>query len=475
MTTRYVKGTGSNTPPYDSWTAGANAFSTVTALMAAGDITYVSNTSPPTTVTASGTTTYTFANTASNAGRVLCGDDSADPPTAEAQATLTHASAAANQTTNFLGSVVVRKLKFVQTSNAGWDCVMQCLPGNAALNYQMWESCTFDLGGSGLSGSCTVNLLSSYEGSTATHARVNLEWRNTSIKMGGASTSYIHIGGGTFVWHGGSLLSGSNLATNLFKEFDSIGGSGQRVGTNIRIIDVDLSVYTGASKNLILLSGNGPFQWTFDNCKLGSTLAILNGTIDHKGTEVRLRNCDSGATNYRNEYYCYGGSSVTVIDNYLTTGGARAEKADGTAATVPISWKIVTLATGPSFYSPFESDPIAKFNTAIGSSKTITVEGLINTTLPNNDEVWMEVSYMSTVGSPVSALDESSRFASISGSAAALAAGAGDGAWTTTLGSPKSFKITATITPQQVGYILVRINVGKTSSTVYINPDFTIT
>lgn len=469
MPTRYIKGSGSNTSPYDTWAKGAPLLSTVAAVMAAGDVSYVSNSSAPTTVTVS--TNYTFPSTPNNLPQLIGGDDAAEPPTAEAQATLTQTIAAGTSRTSFIGSVAVRKMLFVMNSTApGWDGIFRCVP-TTATNQQVYESCKWDFSGINTASSqVEINFTNNAGGGAS---NIGVEWHNCDVTLSShANSRFLLVN--RFVWNGGTLTMGATKPASLFNVADP--GWTRVRDVELLVRNVDLSSHTGAGKNLVDPSMNHNSQrFTFDTCKLGATLGILNAAIEARNSaEVRIRNCDSGATNYRNEFYCYEGSHVTVVDNYLTSGGAAGEKADGTAGTVPISWKIVTLAPGPSFYNPFRTEPISKFNTVIGSSKTITVEGLINTTLPNDDEIWMEVSYMGTVGSPVGAVSRADRFANCSGAGAAQEAGAGDGAWTTTLGTPKSFKLTAAITPRQVGYISVRVCCGVASKTFYINPDFTI-
>ncbi|TPJ30155.1 hypothetical protein [Mesorhizobium sp. B2-7-2] len=64
------------------------------------------------------------------------------------------------------------------------------------------------------------------------------------------------------------------------------------------------------------------------------------------------------------------------------------------------SWKIDTTANAARHF-PFESEKIAIWSDTTGSSVTATVEG-IAASLPNNDEIWIEVEYPGSVSSPKS-------------------------------------------------------------------------
>lgn len=69
------------------------------------------------------------------------------------------------------------------------------------------------------------------------------------------------------------------------------------------------------------------------------------------------------------------------------------------------SQKMRGLATGPLFAFPLKSFPIGKWNALIGSPLTATIE-IIHAQAAdlNNDEVWMEFSYLGTSGFLLSSL-----------------------------------------------------------------------
>jgi hypothetical protein len=64
-----------------------------------------------------------------------------------------------------------------------------------------------------------------------------------------------------------------------------------------------------------------------------------------------------------------------------------------TDGTTTFSFKVVTTANTKFRVSISIFPPIAIWNDTVGSSVTVTVEGIASA-VPNNDEVYMEVEYM---------------------------------------------------------------------------------
>jgi len=98
----------------------------------------------------------------------------------------------------------------------------------------------------------------------------------------------------------------------------------------------------------------------------------------------------------------------------VRTGGAS----DG---TTPISWKIVTTASA-TWTFPFSSLPISLWNATTGANRTVTVYGVANSaTVPNNDDIWIECSYLGSSSSPLASFKSNTKD-SILGTNAALTA-----------------------------------------------------
>ena len=150
----------------------------------------------------------------------------------------------------------------------------------------------------------------------------------------------------------------------------------------------------GSGKVLAFNSGGSRGYLVFQNCKINASVTIANaqGSIGSGlGFMVDVLDCDSGATNYRNERWSSLGSLTTNTSIYRT-GGAS----DG---VTPFSWAI-----NPNYsrwYNPITTFPLAVQNYNITSNVTITVEGICNkTVVANNDTAWITVNYYSNAASP---------------------------------------------------------------------------
>jgi hypothetical protein len=134
----------------------------------------------------------------------------------------------------------------------------------------------------------------------------------------------------------------------------------------------------------------------------------------------------------------------------------------------PLSWKFETNSAANRII-PLVSEEMVAWIDDAGVSKTVTIEILHDSvTALKDDEVWLEVEYLSTSGSPL-------RATASDGPADALAAGANQASssetWTTSgMSNPNTQKLSVTFTPQLKGPIGCRVMVGKASKTLYIDP-----
>lgn len=141
----------------------------------------------------------------------------------------------------------------------------------------------------------------------------------------------------------------------------------------------------------------------------------------------------------------------------VRTGGA-------TNGVTPTSWKITTTANS-RWYFPFESFPIAIWNSTTGASVTVTVYGVwCGAAVPNKDDIWIEVQYLGASTSPISS-------EATSGKANGFVANAACSSDTSTWGgSTTPLKMSVTVTPQLADDIYVTVKAAKASSTFYIDP-----
>lgn len=195
------------------------------------------------------------------------------------------------------------------------------------------------------------------------------------------------------------------------------------------------------------------------NCRFGAGMAVASTPTYRGGTKTFVSISDSANTTYRQEIYDYTGTLTTDTTD-IRAGGAS----DG---TTPIAWKVATTA-GPTWWDPFECFEIVKWCAVTGSPITVSIPILSNASL-TNAQIWPEVSYLGNSTCPIASLASG-------GTANILAAGTawpGDSvsSWTTTgVSGPVKQTISATFTPQQVGYVRVKVKVAAPSLTVRIDP-----
>jgi hypothetical protein len=221
-------------------------------------------------------------------------------------------------------------------------------------------------------------------------------------------------------------------------------------------LGVDLSAL-GSGKTIVQRQTE-PARNSFVNCKLGASVTLsAAATLPGDGVADFI-NCDSADTNYRSALYMHGGDLQTET-TVIRTGGAS----DGVTG---ISWKVTTNADAKQLH-PFTTFPLVIWNTTAGSAVTVTVE-CRGPSVPNNDQVWMDIDYLGTSGFPISTR-ATTGLADILATAAACTSSSE--AWG---GGTSSFKLVKTITPQEAGPITVHVNVGWASQTVYIDPKVTL-
>ena len=271
-----------------------------------------------------------------------------------------------------------------------------------------------------------------------------LIWNNCTVSFG-AVGQYLELGVGNFTWQntGTILAGGSSVPTGL------IGASTNGMGNNAVFEALDLSQLTG---NLF----GGPAAPTLNvilikDCKLHASLTV---TVPFE-TSVQFVRSDSAATAYKSARYIYEGAETTET-TIVRVGGAT-----DPAGQVQ-SRKIVTTANA-QWLRPFKAQPYAIWNATTTGSITATVYG-VAASLPLNDEIWAEFEFLgsgsSTLGSVVTTTKSN-----------VLATGASVASDASTWGGGTTpFKLTATLTPGQAGYIHARVRAAKASATYYIDP-----
>jgi hypothetical protein len=129
--------------------------------------------------------------------------------------------------------------------------------------------------------------------------------------------------------------------------------------------------------------------------------------------------------------------------------------------------------------APLESPEMVKWNTATGSSKTVTVEIVHDGAAAfDNDEVWLEVQYLSASGTPLGAI-VTDRMTNVLSTPAAQATSTAT--WTGDTGTGpngsatwNTLKLECTFTPEKAGYIHAKVVMAVPSKTVFVDPLMTV-
>jgi len=412
----------------------ANAFTTLTTAFsgkAAGDVFYVAHDHAETTAAA-----ISLNVPGSSIGtpcKVICVNRAGSVPPVSADL----------RTTATVSTTGASNLKI---TGIGYWYGIQFFAGSAANNVVLYISqsannafsnCVFKLNTTSAS---SVFYLCDTAGS-------NTRLENCSFVFGNASQAIYNTGSSANPGNA-RIIGGSIAATGTVPTTPIFLAAGV-----LTLAGVDLSAF-GSGKTLCAANVTGRVR--FENCKLGASVAVSGGTTSTNNWQVVLVNGDSSGTNYRYEKYMYCGTETTET-TIIRTGGAS-------NGTNTYARKIVTNSSA-NWQFPFESEPIAIWNDTTGSSKTITVYGIWGgAAVPNNDELWMNVSYMGSSATPVSSVVTTTK-------ADVLASGSALSSDTSTWGgSTTKFKMTATVTPQMKGPLLVTIKAAKASSTFYYDP-----
>ena len=440
MPTIYLRSTdGDDASDGSTWALAKATLAAALTAATAGGLVYVSQVHAETSAAAN--LDIASPGTAASSVTVLCVNDAAEPPTT--LATTATVSTSTTYDIYISGFAYFYGITFNGGSGTsagdihiGLTAVPTVLPTAIIL-----DSCNLRLIGS----SVIARIYLGYSGSNL-NDDVWIELRNTNVQFAATAQGLVSRYGRLF-WNGGTI-TGATLPTTLILPASA---------TNCTfIIDgCDLSPL-GASN---LVAGNVAAAYTvkFMNCKLAANVVPLTGTIvGQGGVNVLIDNCDSADTNYRFGYYKYEGSIVQATNCYLN-------------ATYSIK---MTPITGASIFSPLTSPPITQWNSTTGSPMTATIEIIHNEAVALNDnEVWVELGYLGTSGFPLASFtnDKMAWFGTPATQTTSTAA------WTEDLAAEIKQKLVVTFTPQEAGYLVARVCVGKvTASAVYVDSYMTI-
>lgn len=412
----------------------ANAFLTLAAALtgsSAGDDIWVSEDHSELVASAQ---TYTSPGTITSPCRIICVNHagSVPPVAADIATTAVVATSGANAMANG-GYAYVYGITFKPGNSAAVNASFNWFNGvagqwkfkNCPMIMPTGASAAFGIGNSN---TCTLELIDS------------------PIKFGATGQS-INLNSGTFRWEGALSVADCSVAVPTTMFF-----AGAMKGSAL-IQGVDLS---GAGSGKTLVGAMTSFgRMVFKDCKLGASVTKF-ATPTVSDTRVTFIRCNSGAVNYSYDIGDYYGA-LSIENTIILTGGAS----DGTNG---FSHKIVTT-TNAKWTNPFRSDPIQFWQEAVGSPVTVTLQGIWGGgAVPNNDDIWIEVEYLGSSGTPISTLISCTKANTLAANAA-LSAGAG-----TWGGSTTKFAMAVTFTPQTKGPVTVYVLAGAASQTFYVDP-----
>lgn len=441
MATRYVRSTdGSDADNGTTWALAKATLTGVAAIDTAGDTIWVSDNHAESTA---GAVNLNFAGTAASPSKVLCGDDSAEPPTALAT-TATVTTTGNSTITVFSGGGygLVHGVSFIAGSGAS---------GAASISLggvkKTFDSCNFTLGTTDTGSRITPSTTG------AGYALIkNCGFKFSSASQGlavqsGNSTGLLHI-------QGGSLLAGGTSPTALFPA--------PAANAVFLVEGFDLS-NASAGVHLVSSTSAGTIG-KFRNCKLpASWSGSLNSSTAGAGSVFEMFNCDAGDTNYR---YRKSAEIGTIQDETTIVLAAS----DGTT-----TWSLKMVSnTGASYpLNTLDTPEITQWNETTGSPITVTVEIARDGTATKltDAEIWLEVQYLGTSGFPLGSF--------ISDAVATVIASAADqadsvAAWAGLGGTNCKQALSVTFTPEEKGVIHAVVRLAKASATVYVDPVLTV-
>jgi hypothetical protein len=299
---------------------------------------------------------------------------------------------------------------------------------------------------------CTfyVNQANGVGGFAANTQRVVFD--NTTVQFGNTAHS-IGFANAELMWiNTPSAVAGAIFPTSLFIP------PGTNVQNAVTLRGVDLSAMTGT---LIAPSvANAGNRYLFDSCRIASAVTRYAGALNTTDI-VEFVNCYDG-TNIISESYQPAGA-VTTERTITLAGGA-------TDDVGIYSHKLVSGTNIDKYNNTLNGFWLDVEYQTTGSSKTATVE-IISSASLNNDEISLLLEYQGTSGSSLASIATSLPATPLT-TASAIATSTAT--WNSSPGTPVKQQLSVTFTPQLAGRVRGQVRLGKSSTTVYVNPVITI-
>ncbi len=368
MATWFYRSAATGSGAGTSWVNARTTLATMTTV-AAGDTIWVADDHAETLGTA---LTIPFPGTPLNPVVVICADHLVAAPLTgdwKTTATVSNTTVAGGTVITVDGSAYIYGITFQATGATANQTSIQIASG---IDFQKYDSCALKITSNSIPSRIFIGSATGI-GNTS-----RCEWTNTTVSFANAAQQ-IAINSGRFTWKKTPVAAVAGVAVTTL--FSPIGYADVRIEKG-----VDLSAVTGA-----LLPGGlttGMQRFVFDGCKIGSGVVITAVPITSGGLDVWLNRCDDTTEAYRTEHYTFEGTEI-VDPIEVRAGGAS----DG---VTPIAHRILVASGSASrFWRPYDSIPIASWNSVTGTPVTLNIAAIVNSaTLPLNDQIWLEATFL---------------------------------------------------------------------------------
>lgn len=429
MATLYVRSTDGNDADNGStWALAKQSIAGALAAAAAGDTIYVSQAHA---FSAGAAITWTSPGTAASPVKIICVNDSAEPPTTVA--TGAYETVSINAAFNHTGYTYIYGVEARPSTGAQGN--FNYAPSSVA-SYSVYDNFTFYL----LNGSNSVVFGQNNLTTRANKAKLI----NPIFRFSGVGNKIIPRCSMEII--GGSFHASSSVPTVLFSTPDLW-------GCTVDVYGMDLSTL-GTGKSWVS-PGNSATILNFYNCKEGSGHSHVSASIDNPSFKVNVFN-RNGLTAYR-----YQGT-ISPEPTIVRSGGAQ-------NAVGSFSYKMETN-TNANICWPLELEfgPVY-WNEVTGSAIDIEIPIITDNVTLTNAEAWIQVEFLGTSGQVISSFSHDS----ITDMLATPANQTTDSvsSWTTTgLTTPVQQKLSVSITPQEEGLIHVHVYLARASTIMYLDP-----
>lgn len=296
---------------------------------------------------------------------------------------------------------------------------------------------------------CALVLGTGSGASIANNNPTKITWDNTTVQFGNAGQNIHFIAyAPDFTWINTPSAIGGTAPTTL------ISSASANYAAIMTLRGIDISAVTGT----LLAASAGQNKVLLDSCRIASGLTRYGTPAagGPTGDVLELVNCYDG-TNVLNERYTPAGA-VTTDRSTTLSGGAT----DDIGA---YSLKLVSSTRSDRRTLTLDAFVLDVGLSAVGTSKTATVEIISSASLNDND-ISVLLEYMGTSGSPIASFVSSISAAVTAGSALA----ASTATWNSPPGTPVAQKLSVTFTPQRAGRLRGLVRLGKPSTTVWVDP-----